>query len=216
MLRQVRGLAPIHQDGAMNLNRELRYSGSLEDVRAMLLDPAYWDRVADATGAASSATTVEDQGGAVVVITDEQQKVAGVPSFAKKFVGETTHAIKTAAWKGDTADFTVDTPGKPTSMSGTASLSSAGDTTTLQDLKDKLASINTELEKAIPHALDLAKALGDEKMVAQLQKVQLNTAKAGNQISFLGLSFDQTMPDAASGITSGRSMPRTMSRILTS
>ncbi|HEX7739186.1 MAG TPA: DUF2505 domain-containing protein [Marmoricola sp.] len=136
----------------MNLNRELRYSGSLEDVRAMLLDPAYWDRVADATGAASSATTVEDQGGAVVVITDEQQKVAGVPSFAKKFVGETTHAIKTAAWKGDTADFTVDTPGKPTSMSGTASLSSAGDTTTLTydlTVKASVPLVGGKLEKLV-------------------------------------------------------------------
>ena len=95
---------------------------------------------------------MSEEGGATVVRTDEKQQVAGVPSFAKKFVGESTQAIKTAAWTGDTADFTVDTPGKPTSMGGSASLSSSGDTTTLSydlNVKASVPLVGGKLEKLV-------------------------------------------------------------------
>lgn len=136
----------------MNLTRELIYDAPLEDVRAMLADPAYWDRVAAATGALSSRTVVSEDGGSTVVTTDEQQQVAGVPSFAKKFVGESTRAIKTFAWTGTTADFKVETPGKPTSMSGTARLSAAGNGTALAydlQVKASVPLVGGKLEKLV-------------------------------------------------------------------
>ncbi|SIQ58125.1 tape measure domain-containing protein [Rhizobium sp. RU20A] len=67
-----------------------------------------------------------------------------------------------------------------------------GDTGKTAELKTQLEGVNQQLSEAIPKALELARALGDEKMVAQLQKVQLNTAKVGTQFSFLGLNFNQT------------------------
>lgn len=68
----------------------------------------------------------------------------------------------------------------------------AGDSGKSAELQDQLKGINAQLAEAIPKALELARALGDEKMVAQLQKVQLNTAKVGQQFSLFGLSFNQT------------------------
>ena len=52
-----------------------------------------------------------------VVVVDQEQRVAGVPSFAKKLVGDSTRAITTQVWTGDTASYVVETPGKPTSLS---------------------------------------------------------------------------------------------------
>lgn len=114
----------------------------------MLLNPAFWDSVAQATGAIGSTTTLDG----TTTRTEEDQAVAGVPSFAKKFVGETTRAIKTLAWSGDTAKFVVETPGKPTSLSGTATLSSSGSSTTLRydlDVKASVPLIGGKLEKLV-------------------------------------------------------------------
>ena len=137
----------------MNLTRELSYAAGVEDVHAMLCDPAYWDEVAAATGARSSTTTVD--GGTVT--TDELQEVAGVPSFAKKLVGDSTRAIKTMAWDGDSAAFSVDTPGKPTSIKGTVSLAAAGEGTTMTytlDVRASVPLISGKLEKLVAELTD--------------------------------------------------------------
>lgn len=141
----------------MNLKRELHYPATVEEVRAMLLDPAFWDRVAEATGAISSSTTVARDENTTVVTTDEEQQVAGVPSFARKFVGESTRAIKSTSWHGDRADFAVDTPGKPTSMSGSASLAAAGDGTILAydlQVKASVPLVGGKLEKLVCELTD--------------------------------------------------------------
>ena len=118
----------------------------------MLLEPAFWDQVARATGALSSRTTVAESGGTTEVVTDEEQKVVGVPGFAKKFVGDSTRAIKTVRWTGDKATFVVETPGKPTSLSGTAALASSGGSTTLRydlDVKASVPLVGGKLEKLV-------------------------------------------------------------------
>lgn len=139
----------------MNLTRELTYHAGADVVRAMLCDPAFWDRVATATGAKQSNTTVSADGSRVK--TDELQEVAGVPSFAKKIVGDSTRAIKTITWLGDTADFGVETPGKPTSITGTLTLSTAGADTTLTyslDIKASVPLISGKLEKLVGELTD--------------------------------------------------------------
>ena len=137
----------------MKLTRALSYDASVDDVRAMVLEPAYWDKVATATGARSSSTTVDGN----TVTTDELQEVAGVPSFAKKIVGDSTQAIKTMAWDGDTAAFAVDTPGKPTSIKGTVSLAATGEGTTMTyalDVKASVPLISGKLEKLVAELTD--------------------------------------------------------------
>jgi hypothetical protein len=54
-----------------------------------------------------------------------------VPGFAKKFAGETTRAVQTEEWSSHTGgSITIETPGKPTSIRGTLTLSEAGGRTT--------------------------------------------------------------------------------------
>ncbi|GAB4001939.1 DUF2505 domain-containing protein [Nocardioides ultimimeridianus] len=136
----------------MRLTRDLAYAAPVVDVLAMLQDAAYWDRVADATGALSSATTVTGSGEDVEVVTDQQQAVVGVPSFAKKFVGDSTRAIITATWKGPQAAYAVETPGKPTSMSGTVTVAARGQGAVVTydlDVRASVPLIGGKLEKLV-------------------------------------------------------------------
>lgn len=136
----------------MKLRHELTYAADSTAVLAMLTDPAYWDTVAVATGAISSVATVEADGAATRVVVDQEQEVVGVPSFAKKFVGESTRAITTQVWTGTTAVYTVDTPGKPTSMSGTMSVTEQGAASVLiydLDVKASVPLIGGKLEKLV-------------------------------------------------------------------
>jgi len=137
----------------MKLRHELTYDAAPEAVHAMLTDPGFWDKVAEATGALSSTATVS--GNRVVV--DQEQAVQGVPSFAKKFVGESTRAINTFVWDGLTAAYDVQTPGKPTSMSGSATVAAKGAGSTLTydlDVKASVPLIGGKLEKLV---VDLTK-----------------------------------------------------------
>lgn len=137
---------------AMRLRHELAYDAPPDQVRAMLTDALFWDRVADATGAISSRATVEDEGTTTRVVIDQEQRVVGVPSFAKKFVGDSTRAITTQVWQGDTASYVVETPGKPTSMSGTAAIAPNGTGSTLTydlDVKASVPLVGGKLEKLV-------------------------------------------------------------------
>jgi hypothetical protein len=136
----------------MKLHHELCYAAPPADVLAMLTTPAFWDRVAEATGALSSTATVETEGEATTVVVDQQQQVVGVPSFAKKFVGDSTRAITTQVWRGLQASYVVETPGKPTSIAGTATLTASGDGSVLVydlDVKASVPLIGGKLEKLV-------------------------------------------------------------------
>lgn len=136
----------------MKLRHELAYDAPPADVKAMIADPLYWDRVGEATGALSSTATVGTEGETTRVIIDQEQEVVGVPSFAKKFVGDSTRAITTQVWHGDTATFAVETPGKPTSISGTASLTPNGSGSVLVydlDVKASVPLVGGKLEKLV-------------------------------------------------------------------
>lgn len=136
----------------MKLRHELAYDAPPAAVLAMISDPLYWDRVAEATGAVSSTATVGTEGETTRVIIDQEQEVVGVPSFAKKFVGDSTRAITTQVWHGDTATFAVETPGKPTSISGTASLTpnSSGSVLVYDlEVKASVPLVGGKLEKLV-------------------------------------------------------------------
>jgi carbon monoxide dehydrogenase subunit G len=136
----------------MRLRHELRYDAPLDDVLAMLTDPAYWDRVAQATDAISSTTTVEQVGADTRGRTDQEQRVVGVPSFAKKFVGESTRALKQQTWSGSTSTFEVQTPGKPTHLAGQATLAAAGEGTVLTydlEIRASVPLVGGKLEKLV-------------------------------------------------------------------
>jgi carbon monoxide dehydrogenase subunit G len=136
----------------MKLHHELTFDATPDEVLAMLTDPAYWDKVAVATAAISSSATTESSGGTTTVVVDQLQKVVGVPGFAKKFVGDSTRAITTQVWTGNTASYVVDTPGKPTSMKGTLTVSAKGSGSALVydlDVKASVPLIGGKLQSLV-------------------------------------------------------------------
>jgi hypothetical protein len=137
---------------AMRLHHELAYDAPPAGVLAMLTDPLFWDKVGDATGALSSTATIGTEGETTRVIIDQEQKVVGVPSFAKKFVGDSTRAITTQVWRGAAATYEVETPGKPTGISGTARVTENGSGSTLTydlEVRASVPLVGGKLEKLV-------------------------------------------------------------------
>lgn len=110
----------------MLLKHSQRYAASVAEVHAMLTDPAFRRKVGEAQDARSIEVAVEGGTVTLEMVTPN----TGIPGFARAFAGETTRAITTEAWRdGTEADFAVETPGKPSSISGVRRLVADGDGT---------------------------------------------------------------------------------------
>ena len=109
------------------IKHDLTYDASLDDVAAMLKDPAFREQVCDHQGVLSHDVTVD---GSHVRIK-QVQAARGIPSFAAKFVGDEITIVQEEEWRSpDRGDITVTIPGKPGDMKGTAVLRESGGTTT--------------------------------------------------------------------------------------
>ena len=103
--------------------KELVYDAPLEEVAAMLTDPAFRERVLERMGVLRGGATVKDG----VVTIDQVQTAEGLPSFATKFVGDEIRILQVERWTSpDHADVDVTIPGKPGEMAGTATLAGSG------------------------------------------------------------------------------------------
>jgi uncharacterized protein YndB with AHSA1/START domain len=134
----------------MRLRHEITYDAPLADVFAMLSDPAFRQRSAEAMGVISADVSIDAKGAGISVKIDQEQPTEGVPSFARKFAGETTRAVQTEEWDSPSGGtITIATPGKPTSINGTLSLTTSGTTTTETldvEVKVKVPLIGGKLE----------------------------------------------------------------------
>ena len=120
-------------------------------VYAMLTDPAFREHAAAAVGATSVDVSVERADDRCVVTVDMVQPTEGVPSFARKFAGETTRVIQVETWTSpEEASVTVSTPGRPTDLRGSYRLESGDGGTTQHfegELKVKVPLIKDKLER---------------------------------------------------------------------
>jgi hypothetical protein len=142
---------------AMRLRHELAYDAPPADVLAMMGDPLFWDRVGEANDVISWTPTVGTDGDTTRVVIDEEQRTAGVPSFARKIVGESTRVVITQVWRGQDASYEIETPGKPTHVQGTATVSANGSGSVLVydlDVKASVPLIGGKLERLV---VDLTK-----------------------------------------------------------
>jgi uncharacterized protein YndB with AHSA1/START domain len=134
----------------MKLRHEITYDAPLADVFAMLSDPAFRKKSAEAMGVISADVSINAKGAGISVKIDQVQPTEGVPSFAKKFAGSTTRAVQTEEWDSPSGGtISIQTPGKPTSINGTLSLTTSGTTTTETldvEVKVKVPLIGGKLE----------------------------------------------------------------------
>jgi hypothetical protein len=107
-----------------SLNHTLRYEGATRaEVYDMLGTEAFRARVCEAQGVLRHDVTITHTGDGMQVKVDQLQRATGIPSFAKRFVGEEIPIVQEESWSSPTAaELTVTIPGKPGNMRGTVRL----------------------------------------------------------------------------------------------
>ena len=105
------------------IKHEMPYDAPVEQVAAMLGDPEFRREVTRRLDAKRADVTITPQGEGKQVRLDYWLDTQGVPSFAKKIVGNETNILQEETWSSaERADIKVTIPGKPGDMTGTAVL----------------------------------------------------------------------------------------------
>jgi hypothetical protein len=151
------------------VRHDLVYEAPAAEVLAMLHDASFREEVCDATGVLRHKVTVTDSDAGTEVRIEQVQTAQGIPSFAKKFVGDEIEIVQTETWVDETrADVEVTIPGKPGHMRGTATLVESGGTTTEQvdlEIKVNIPLVGGKIEGLIADML--LKALKTENVTGR-------------------------------------------------
>ena len=116
---------------AKRLTHTLTYDAPLAAVSAMLDDTEFREEVCSFQRVLRATVEVDDTPDGMRVVVDQVQPAKGIPSFAKKFVGDEIRIVQTEIWTTETrADLHITIPGKPGEMTGTITLTESGATTT--------------------------------------------------------------------------------------
>ncbi|SFB76995.1 Protein of unknown function [Nocardioides terrae] len=145
-----------------SLSHELTYDAPLADVAAMLADPAFRERVCDAQHAISRRVTVTGSTGSGSVAIDYSQASAGIPSFAKKIVGDTIDIVQREQWSHDRAALDITIPGKPGDMKGSITLAERGGMT--------IETVSVEIRVGVPLVGGKLERLIEEILVKAFKK----------------------------------------------
>ena len=153
----------------MKFSQQLTYDAPPADVLAMLADPAFREKVCAAMSAVRHEVDIDGSGAGMTVVVDQSQPADGIPSFAKKFVGDEIQIIQRESWKNATsATLLVEIPGKPGDLKGGIDLAGDDDgtvETVAGDIKVKIPMIGGKLEGLIGDLL--SKALKTEQRVGR-------------------------------------------------
>lgn len=127
----------------MRFEHTLRYDASPAEVFAMLGEAVFRERVCEAQHATEATATVDGVDDTMSVAVDRKRPSEGIPSFAKKFVGDTIHIVQREEWSSATdATLDVTIPGRPGHLKGTITLRPDGDGT--------VETVSGDLRVAIP------------------------------------------------------------------
>ena len=98
----------------MRVTHEVRYDAPVEEVRAMLVNPAFRESATLTMGASKVEVSVDEAD----VRIDMVSRPDHVPAFARPLVGDRVHAVHAEHWTGDEADFSVTTARVPAGVHG--------------------------------------------------------------------------------------------------
>jgi hypothetical protein len=147
-----------------HISHRLTYDAPLAEVSAMLGDAAFREEVCRRQGVLRQTVTVTPGGEGREVVIDQVQPAAGIPSFAKKFVGDEINIVQREIWTdASRGDVYVTIPGKPGDMSGTVRLDESDGRTTETielDIKVGIPLVGGKIEGLIGEML--LKALRNE------------------------------------------------------
>lgn len=129
---------------AMKIRHQLKHDASPDEVYAMLSDPAFRKRVCEAMDTVSHHIAIDRTDSGMSVRIDMVQRTQGMPSFAKRIVGDETRIIQSERWIAEQgADLEVEIPGKPGHIRGRTTLS--GDASRTLESFEGEAKINIPL-----------------------------------------------------------------------
>jgi hypothetical protein len=167
--RPIRGRTdPTNGGGVKKVSEELRYDGAtIEQVHAMLADPAFREEVCDRQRVLRRTVSVDASAAGMSVEVDRVQAADGIPSFARKFVGEEIRIVQSEDWTSpEKGNLHITIPGKPAEMTGTTLLTEdpAGTTQTVNlAVKVNLPLVGGKIEGLVADLL--GKALRAEHQV---------------------------------------------------
>lgn len=102
------------------------YAATPAKVYAMLSDPAFREKVCAEQDVVSADVAITKTKTGMSVRIDQVQQTAGVPSFAKKFLGATTRALQLEEWSDHrTATLEIKAP-TPGTVKGSITIESDG------------------------------------------------------------------------------------------
>jgi hypothetical protein len=157
--------------GMKKLKHDLTYDAPASTVAAMLADPAFREEVVEAQHVLRPDVSVtgDPAAGSGTVQVEQVQTAQGIPSFARKFVGDEIVIVQDETWTSPTgADLRVAIPGKPGKMVGTIRLTESGDTTTetvALDITVNIPLVGGKIEDLVSDML--LKALRTEQKVGR-------------------------------------------------
>lgn len=148
------------------IEKRLAYDAGVEEVAAMLADPAFREEVLTRQKVLRHSVSIT--GGQVHI--EQVQGAQGLPSFARRLVGDEITIVQEETWTTPTtADVTVTIPGKPGDMTGTATLEGTGEGTVHRielDVKVAIPLVGGKVEALVAdmltRAMDKEHAVGVE------------------------------------------------------
>jgi hypothetical protein len=104
--------------------------------------------------------SVDGEGAGMKVVIDQTQPARGIPSFAKKFVGDSIQIVQRESWSSTTAaSLLLEIPGKPGSLDGAIALRADGQgtvETVSGEVRVKVPVIGGKLEGLVSDLLKSA------------------------------------------------------------
>ena len=152
----------------MKFSHDLAYDAAPEAVAAMLADPGFRERVCAALHVLRHEVSVDGVGAGMQVMVDQTQPAKGIPSFAKRFVGDEIGYVQVEEWSSvDHAALTISIPGKPGEIDGSIDLAESGGTTTetvVMDIRVGIPFVGGKVESLVADmlraALDIENQVG--------------------------------------------------------
>lgn len=144
----------------MRFEHTLRYDAPPEAVFAMLGEAVFREKVCEAQHTTEATAEVDGMDDTMTVTVDQRRPADGIPSFARKFVGDTIHIRQHEEWHSATdASLEVSVPGKPGHLKGSITLRPDGDgtvETVSGEIKVHIPLVGGKLEGLIAELLDHA------------------------------------------------------------
>jgi hypothetical protein len=127
-----------------SVRHTLTFPGTtVDDVYAMLADPAYRKAVGDYQRVIDFSCDVTPAGDGMRVRLEVAHATDRIPSFAQRLVGQEIRFVQEETWTSHTgADVHVTIPGKPGDMTGSTSLTQSG--------ADVVQQIDLDVKVSIP------------------------------------------------------------------